>query len=145
MNTSPRSLGTIAAQAASVIVLAGSAVAVSAAQSHALPYAGCANQASAPYVMHASSIAGTRPAGTLAVVRVDLAHEGWLRNVRIVTSSGNPGFDAAAVRAAQTTAFVPAARGCVAIDSRFTVAYAANAAGHVVATVDRTSSIAALR
>jgi hypothetical protein len=58
-----------------------------------------------------------------------------VRHVLLAHSSGDAGFDAAALRATQRTAFAPAARSCVAVDSTFGYAIVASAAGSVATSV----------
>ncbi|MBD5655697.1 MAG: energy transducer TonB [Candidatus Eremiobacteraeota bacterium] len=70
-----------------------------------------------------------------AVESVTLSREGLVRRVAIAQSSGDARFDAAALLAVKRTAFAPAARSCVAVDSTFGYQIVSRAGGSVATAV----------
>ena len=91
----------------------------------------CAMQHNDPIVLHRALPNGSFEAERKAVASVTLSRNGLVRHVALAHSSGNARFDAAALLAAQRTAFAPAARACVAVDSTFDYRIASSAGGSV--------------
>jgi TonB family protein len=102
-----------------------------AANATAHPGDACALQHNDPIVLHRALPNGSLGAERKAVASVTVSRDGLVRHVLLAHSSGDAGFDAAALRATQRTAFAPAARSCVAVDSTFGYAIVASAAGVV--------------
>ncbi|MGP6157557.1 MAG: TonB family protein [Vulcanimicrobiaceae bacterium] len=76
-----------------------------------------------------------------AVVTVVVSRSGLVQRAAFAQSSGNKQFDAAAIAATEATAFAPAARQCVAIDSTFHYALGYGASGALQTAVVPSSSI----
>ena len=126
--------------AALISVVAGADAAQAAPVDHPmLAASACLRQGSSPTFIHHARFAYARfGARTQSVVRVNLGHDGLVRNVALIVSSGDRRFDAAALASARTSAFAPAAQRCVAVDSRFDEAFTATREGAVVATIGAT-------
>ena len=103
----------------------------------------CDGQRSGPSVIHRTlpivADGTTRP--QKAVLAVVVSRDGLVQNAAIVQSSGNTRFDAAAIAATKATAFAPAARQCVAIDSTFHYALNYGASGALQTAVVPNSSV----
>lgn len=91
----------------------------------------CAAQHNDPIVLHRATPIGPFKAERIAVESVTVSRDGLVRNVVLAHSSGDARFDAAAVVAAKQTAFAPAARSCVAVDSTFNYQIVASARGSI--------------
>jgi TonB family protein len=101
----------------------------------ARPDDACRMQHNDPIVLHRALPNGSLGTQRKAVESVTVSRDGLVRQVVLAHSSGDAGFDAAALRATERTAFAPAARSCVAVDSTFGYAIVANAGGGVATSV----------
>jgi hypothetical protein len=127
----------LAMSVVSQVLLLSSAAAANAAPPAILATTACLHQVSAPAIVHHAHFADARfGARTQTVVQVDLGHDGIVRHVQLVGTSGDARFDAAAVAAAQESAFASASHGCIAIDSHFDEAFTAKRGDAVVATIN---------
>jgi TonB family protein len=102
----------------------------------------CVGQHSDPAVIHRTLpivARSTRP--QKVVLAVVVSRDGLVQDAAIVQSSGNSRFDAAAISATKATAFAPAARQCVAIDSTFHYALSCGASGALRTAVVPNSSV----
>jgi TonB family protein len=89
------------------------------ASAAARPIAACGPQRNDPFVLRLALPNGSFAADRKAVENVTVSRDGLVRRVAVAHSSGDARFDAAALLAAKRTAFAPAARACVAVDSTF--------------------------
>ena len=95
----------------------------------------CAAQHNDPIVLHRTLPNGPFQAERTAVESVTVSREGLVRNVVQERSSGDARFDAAALHAVERTAFAPAARSCVTVDSTFSYRIVSRTGGIASAAV----------
>jgi TonB family protein len=129
-----------AALTATTPLLAAPALAAQSSLSATFP--SCVGQRGEPRVIHRElpSIVSAR-LQRHAIVAVTVSRSGLVRDARLVRSSGNGRFDTAALAAARATAFSPASRDCVAIDSTVRYALGVSASGARETAVVRNSTV----
>ena len=115
------------------------------ANAAARPGDACRFEHNDPIVLHRALPNASLGAERKAVASVTVSREGLVRHVFLAHSSGDAGFDAAALRATERTAFAPAARSCVAVDSTFGYAIVARAGSVATSVTPGSSAVVASR
>ncbi len=105
----------------------------------------CSSQHNDPIVVHRAFPSGSFGAEREAIANVTVSHEGLVRRVVLAQSSGDKRFDAAALSAVQRTAFAPAARSCVAVDSVFGYKIVSSGGGFATAVMPGSIAVVAER